>query len=313
MKFVEENNLKGVFPYLDDITICGKDQGEHDANLKSFLDAAKRKNICYNEEKSVFSTGRLSILGYVIEEGEIHPDSEQMRPLRELQIPQDSKALKRCLGLFSYYSQWIPEFSNRIKPITSCKSFPLSQEAVEAFENLKKTIEESFVTAIDESIPFDVETDASDVALAATLSQNGKPVAFFSRTLQGSELKHASIEKEMQAIIESVRHWKHFLTGRHFTLTNDQKSVSYMFDQRHKGKIKNDKIMRWGLELSCFSFKINYRPGKDNIPPDTLSRATCAAATEESLYKLHIRSVIQGSQNLITLCEPRTYRIPLTR
>ena len=92
-----------------------------------------------------------------------------MRPLRELQIPQDSKALKRCLGLFSYYSQWIPEFSNQIKPITSCKSFPLSQEAVEAFESLKKTIE-SFVTAIDASIPFDVETDASDVALAATLS-----------------------------------------------------------------------------------------------------------------------------------------------
>ena len=284
MKFVDENNLKGVFPYLDDITICGKDQEEHDANLKSFLDAAKRKNICYNEEKSVFSTRRLSILGYVIEEGEIRPDPKRMRPLRELQIPQDSKALKRCLGLFSYYSQWIPEFSNRIKPITSCKSFPLSQEAVEAFESLKKTIEESFVTAIDESIPFDVETD---VTLAATLSQNGKPVAFFSRTLQGSELKHASIEKEAQAIIESVRHCEHFLTGRHFTLTTDQKSVSYMYDQRHKGKIKNDKIMRWRLELFCFSFDIVYRPGKDNNPPDPLSRATCAAATDESLYKLH--------------------------
>ena len=158
---------------------------------------------------------------------------------------------------------------------------------MEAFESLKKTIEEYFVTAIDESIPFDVETDALDVALAATLSQNGKPVAFFSRTLQGSELKHASIEKEAQAIIESVRHWEHFLTGRNFTLTTDQKSVSYMFDQRHKGKIKNDKIMRWRLELSCFSFDIVYRPGKENIPPDTLSRATCPAATDESLYKLH--------------------------
>ena len=44
MKFVDENNLKGVFPYLDDITICGKDQEEHDANLKSFLDVAKRKS-----------------------------------------------------------------------------------------------------------------------------------------------------------------------------------------------------------------------------------------------------------------------------
>ena len=149
-----------------------------------------------------------------------------MRPLRELQIPHNSKALKRSLGLFSYYSQWIPEFSNRIKPITSCKSFPLSQEAMEAFESLKKTIEEFFVTAIDESIPSDVETDASDVALEATLSQNGKPVVFFSKTLQGSELNHVSIEKEAQAIIESVRYWRHFLTGRHFTLTTDQKSVS---------------------------------------------------------------------------------------
>ena len=177
---------------------------------------------------------------------------------------------------------------------------------MEAFESVKKTIEESFVTAIDESIPFDVDTDASDVALAATLSQNGKPVAFFSRTLQGSELKHASIEKEVQAIIESVRHSKHFLTGRHFTLTTNQKLVSYMFDQHYKGKIKNDTIMWWRLELSCFSFDIVYRPGKDNISRDTLSRATCATATDELLHKLHESLCHPEVTRLtvITLCEP---------
>ena len=113
------------------------------------------------------------------------------------------------------------------------------------------------------------------------------PVAFFSRTFQGSELKHASIEKEAQAIIDAVRHWKQCLSGRHFTLKTDRKSVAYMFDQRHKGKIKNDKFLRWRLELCCHSFDIVYRPGKDNVPPDTLSRATCAAATVNSLYKLH--------------------------
>jgi hypothetical protein len=89
------------------------------------------------------------------------------------------------------------------------------------------------------------------VALAATFNQNGRPVAFFSRTLQGSELKHAAVEKEVQAIIEAVRHWRYFLTGRHFALKTDQKSVSYMFDVQHKGKIKNDKIMRlssWEVE-----------------------------------------------------------------
>ena len=195
--------------------------------------------------------------------------------------------MSRCLGLFSYYSQWIPRFSDRIKPIASCRSFPLPPPAVEAFEGLKKTIEEATVTAIDETIPFEVETDASEVALAATLNQNGKPVAFFSRSLQGSELKHSSIEKEAQAIIEAVRHWRHFLTGRHFILKTDQKSVSYMFDKQHSGKIKNEKFLRWRLELSCFSFDIVYRPGRDNIPADTLSRITCAMATEDSLFKRH--------------------------
>ena len=105
--------------------------------------------------------------------------------------------------------------------------------------------------------------------------------------LQGSELKHPSIEKEAQAIIEAVRHWKHYLTGKHFTLRTDQKSVSFMFDQKHKGKIKNDKILRWRIELSCYSFDIVYKPGWDNIPPDALSRISCALPNDESLRQLH--------------------------
>ena len=67
-----------------------------------------------------------------------------------------------------------------------------------------------------------------DVAIAATLDQAGYRVAFFSRTLQGPELKHLSVENEAQAIIESVHYWKNYLTGEHFFLKTDQKSVSYM-------------------------------------------------------------------------------------
>ena len=60
-----------------------------------------------------------------------------------------------------------------------------------------------------------------------------------------------------------------------------------MFDKRHKGKIKNEKFLRWRLELSCFSLDIVYHPGRDNVPTDTLSRATCAIAPADSLFKLH--------------------------
>ena len=106
--------------------------------------------------------------------------------------------------------------------------------------------------------------------------------------LQGPEIHHASVEKEAKAIIEAIRHWRHYLTGRHFTIMTDQRSVAYMFDNEQRGKIKNDMIMRWRTELSCYSFEIVYHPGVENIPPDTLSRSFCAALPSAgALGELH--------------------------
>ena len=76
--------------------------------------------------------------------------------------------------------------------------------------------------------------------------------------LHGSELKHSAIEKEAQAVIESIRHWRHFLTGKHFILKTDQKSVAFMFNQKLKGKIKNDKIMCWRIDFIANANNIAY-------------------------------------------------------
>ena len=134
------------------------------------------------------------------------------------------------------------------------------------------------MNVVDEEVPFEVGTDASDLAIAATLNQNWWPVAFFSRTLQGAEISNASVEKEAKAIIETIRHWRHYLMGRHFTIKTDQHSVAYMFDNKQRRKIKNDNIMWWRIELSCYSFNIVYHPGAENVPPDTFSHAFCATA-----------------------------------
>ena len=154
MQFVEEENLKGVFPYLDNITICGKSENDHIANLQAFFEAAKRRNLVYNESKTILTTTKLPILGFENEEEQIRPDPKRLEPLRQMQVPNNAKSLSRAIGFFSYYSKWIPYFSDKIKPLTQNKIFPMSEAATSSFSKLKSIIEQAVVTAIDENIPF---------------------------------------------------------------------------------------------------------------------------------------------------------------
>ena len=283
---VRSEGLNDTFAYLDDVTICGKTQMEHDLNLERFFKAAQKYNLTINNEKSSFSLRTISLLGYTICNRTLRPDPERLKPLQNLPPPTDVASLKRVLGIFSHYSGFIRNFSEKITPLLNCK-FPLSAQALEAFNEMKKAIMDASLMSIDGDAPFSVETDASDTAIAATLTQAGRPVAFFSRTLTSSERHHSSIEKEAYAIVEAVRYWRHFLLGRHFRLITDQRSVSFMFDTKHSGKVKNEKITRWRLELSCYSYDIVYRPGKENLAADALSRVCVISQGVEDLSGLH--------------------------
>ena len=64
--FVEQNQLRGCFPYLDDITIAGIDQEDHDLNLKAFDEAAAAWHLTFNENKTQLSRSEIALLGYKV-------------------------------------------------------------------------------------------------------------------------------------------------------------------------------------------------------------------------------------------------------
>ena len=113
-KFIADNSLSHTFPYIDNITICGKIQEEHNDNLNKFTKAAKKFNLIYNLNKCSFSNSILDLLVYTISEGTIEPDTERLRLLKELL--HDINSLHLVLEMFSYLSQLIAKYSEKVNP-----------------------------------------------------------------------------------------------------------------------------------------------------------------------------------------------------
>ena len=125
------------------------------------------------------------------------------------------------------------------------------------------------------SKPFIIETDASDFALGAILSQYQEdnllhPVAFYSRKFTSHEINYDIYDKELLAIITAFEQWRQYLHGaQHQILVFcDHKNLQYFTTTR----ILNRRQARWSLFLSDFDFKISYRPGSEQGKSDALSR-----------------------------------------
>ncbi|TPX08981.1 uncharacterized protein E0L32_009560 [Thyridium curvatum] len=114
--------------------------------------------------------------------------------------------------------QW--EEAREERPRSGLSGSPrLCETVAYAFDKLKELIlQEPILKIPDPEKPFEVETDASEFALGGQLGQRDEegrvhPVAFYLKKLNGPELNDQIHDKELMAIIEAFREWKHYLTG----------------------------------------------------------------------------------------------------
>ena len=119
-----------------------------------------------------------------------------------------------------------------------------------------------------------IETDASAFALGCILSQYpGKrlhPVAFHSWKLHDAERNYEIHDKELLAILEPFREWKHYLLGADepVMVYTDHQNLQYFLTTN----VWNPRQIRCAQLFANFNFKIVYRPGSRGGTPDALSR-----------------------------------------
>eukprot|EP00804_Cyclotella_cryptica_P011488 CCRYP_017057-RA/>CCRYP_017057-RA protein AED:0.40 eAED:0.43 QI:0/0/0/0.66/0.5/0.33/3/0/329 len=148
------------------------------------------------------------------------------------------------------------------------KPWKWTEEHQKAFNDVKATIAKDVSLAYpDYSKGFEIYTDGSKRQLGAVITQNNRPIAFFSRKLSVCQQKYSVTEIELLAIVETLKEFKGMLWGQPIVVYTDHKNLM----QDALG-LTCDRVYRWRLLLEEYGPEIVYIKGIHNTVADAISR-----------------------------------------
>ena len=270
------DGLPGIVCIADDVIIHGKDEEQHDHHLTLFLQRCSERGIKLNENKLVLKKSEVTFMGHRVTCDGLQSDPEKIRAITHMKEPKDVPELRRFLGCINYLAKFLPNLSETLSPLLNLLKKDVgwnwSSTQQDAFDKAKLLVTSTPVlTFYDPGKELLLENDASEYGLGSALYQNGKPIAFSSRSLTETETRYAQIEKEMLAVCHGLTKFHHYTYGRDVRVLTDHKPlVSIKKKPLSKAPRRIQNLL---LRTQDYSYSLEYKEGK-NIPvADTLSRA----------------------------------------
>ena len=266
-------------PYIDDIVVFSGSGAEHKEHLRLVLGELRKYGMTVKEEKCEFGMRKLEYLGHVIGGGELAVPAHRAAAMASFIQPRTKRQLRSFLGAASYYRQFIHQYarmSSILSPWTS-KSAPSvvcwTEEGLRTFQRIRVSlVNVCCLTVPTQEDVFTLHNDASGAGIGATLNvtreDKERPVAYYSKQLQGAQHNYSATELEGLAVFKSIHFFSHYLFGCRFTVVTDHKALVSFLHSR----TLNRRLHGWLLQLLQFDFVIVYRPGRENLDADALSR-----------------------------------------
>ena len=269
-----------VIIYLDDILIFSLNEEDHVKHVSEVLRRLRKHNLIANGKKCVFHTDSVEYLGHIIGPGGLRMDPGKVKIIQDWPEPKKVKDIQSFLGFANFYRRYIHNYSDIVVPLTRLTRKNNPWDFLDKCRLAFSLLKNSFTTALvlthwRPDLPIIVETDASDYALAAILSvqetnRDVHPVAFHSRTFSATELNYDVHDKELLAIFDAFKIWRHYLEGSTFPVdvVTDHKNLEYFLTT----KILSWRQARWSEFLSGFNMVIRFCLGRLGTKPDALTR-----------------------------------------
>lgn len=284
-RFVDEmvRGLDFCYAYLDDFLVYSKDETTHKEHLRQLFARFQEYGMVINTSKCVFGVSEVTFLGYSISADGTKPLPAKVEAIKDFPTPKNVRELRRFLGMVNFYRRFIPGAAMFQAPLNALLtgsvkgSHPVNFEAEEneAFIRCKDSLCQAALLAHPNSqAKLAIVTDASDIAMGAALQQcvdgEWQPLAFFSRKLSPAQRKYSPYDRELLAIYEAIKYFRHMVEARVFVIYTDHKPICYAFNSRKDNC--SPRQFRHLDYIGQFTTDIRHISGKDNVVADTLSR-----------------------------------------
>ena len=166
----------------------------------------------------------------------MRPLPSKLQSIIDVPKPTNKVELQRYLGMVNFYHRFLPGIAASLSPLHSLVAAAKAAKtklvwdkaAVSAYEKSKEKLFSPVLLAHPRpKAKLTLTTDASDIAIGAVLAQeDGRPLGFFSRKLSAAQQKYSAFDKELLGIKEAIRHFRHMVEGRQFTVYTDHKPLT---------------------------------------------------------------------------------------
>lgn len=271
--------------YLDDILIYSEKTEEHEHHVRQVLERLRQFQLYANRKKCEFYTEQVEFLGFIVTTDGVQMDNRRIVAIQDWPVPKTYREVQVFLGFANFYRRFIHHYSQVAAPLTGLLKGSKEGKKTGPFlwgdaeQTAFRTLCDAFTTApmlvhFDPNRKIRIETDASDFAVAAILSQPDNdgawhPVAFWSRKMIPAECNYETHDQELLGIVEAFKQWRHYADGSRFPIEvlTDHNNLRGFMQVKHL----NGRQARWAIYLAAYDFEIKHQPGKNN-PADAPSR-----------------------------------------